>query len=187
MISAEMAVSTTGTTNPNTTSKAASPRSRLLFSLINSSRSIGLNDSPSMIMYGQKNSPTHSAKRTTVMEDAIDFSDMLSQIESLYIPGETYFVSWGDADYKVVNDGCERHSLSNPILKDDYLDLAAAYKLLKGDRKTTGLRMAADELNVNTDGYWHTAYDDAVNTSLVLIKLINDGWKPEYYFSQLVT
>jgi len=117
------------------------------------------------------------------MEDAIDFSDMLLQIESLYIPGETYFVSWGDADYKVVNECCERHSLSNPILMDDYLDLAAAYKLLKGDKKTTGLRMAAEELNVNVDGYWHTAYDDAVNTSLVLIKMIQNGWKPEHFIT----
>jgi len=112
------------------------------------------------------------------MEDAIEFSDMLQLIETLYVPGETYFVSWGDADYQVVQEGCERHSLANPVLFDDYLDLAAEYKLMKGDKKTTGLRMAADELGVDADGYWHTAYDDAVNTGLVLIKMIEKGWKP---------
>jgi len=63
--------------------------------------------------------------------------------------------------------------------------LAAAYKLLKGDRNTTGLYKAAEELNINTEGYGHTAYDDAVNTGKILLKLIADGWKPEHYFAQL--
>ena len=117
------------------------------------------------------------------MEDAIEFSEMLQLMESLYIPGSTFFVSWGDADYKVVEEGCARHSLSNPILIDDYLDLAEAYKQFKGYKKTTGLRMAAEELNINADGYWHTAYDDAYNTGSVLIAMIDKGWKPEYFFN----
>ena len=33
------------------------------------------------------------------------------------------------------------------------------------------------------DGYWHTAYDDAINTSKILLKLIDDGWKPEHSFA----
>lgn len=119
------------------------------------------------------------------MEDAIDFSDMLGQIESLYIPRETYFVAWGDADYGVVKQNCERHLLPNPFLPEDYLDLAAAYKLLKCDRNTTGLSKAAEELNINTEGFGHTAYDDAVNTGKILLRLIADGWKPEHYFAQL--
>ena len=112
------------------------------------------------------------------METAIDFSEMIQKIELLYIPGKTYFVSWGDDDYDVIKQGCERHAIPNPILPEDCLDLAAAYKLLKGDKKTTGLRKAAEELNIDADGYWHTAYDDAVNTSKVLLKLIADGWAP---------
>jgi len=119
------------------------------------------------------------------MKTAIDFSDMLNQVSSLYVPGRTYFVSWGDADYKVIEQGCERHNLPNPILPKDCLDLAAAYKMLKGDRNTTGLRKATEELNTAAEGLWHTAYDDAVNTGGVLLKLIEDGWKPEDYLSRL--
>ena len=118
------------------------------------------------------------------MENAIDFCDMLLQIESLYAPGKTYFVSWGDADYKVVEQNCERHMLPNPILQEDYLDLAAAYKMLKGDKNTTGLYKAAEELNIDTEGFGHTAYDDAVNTGKILQKLIADGWQPEHYLAQ---
>ena len=120
------------------------------------------------------------------MENAIGFSDMLQLIKSLYVPGKTYFVSWGDADYHVVEESCKRYSLPNPILPEDYLDLAAAYKKLKGDVLTTGLSMAIEELNINADGFGHTAYDDAVNTSKVLLMLIADGWTAEQYFAQSI-
>jgi len=119
------------------------------------------------------------------MENAIDFSDMLGQIELLYVPGKTYFVAWGDADYGVLKQNCERHSLANPILPEDCLDLAEAYKMIKGERNTPGLHRTVEELNIDDEGFGHTAYDDAVNTGKVLLRLIADGWTPEHYFSQL--
>ena len=117
------------------------------------------------------------------MEAAIDFREMLDSIKNLYVPGKTHFVSWGDDDYGVLAQGCERHALPNPVLQEDCLDLAAAYKLMKSVKNTTGLKKAAEELSIATDGYWHTAYDDAVNTSKILLRLIDDGWKPEHYFA----
>ena len=116
------------------------------------------------------------------MENAIEFKDMIEQISSLFVSGETYFVSWGDADFHVIKKGCERHMLPNPISKDDCIDLAAAYKALKADKLTTGLSKAIEELGISKDGFGHTAYDDAVNTGKILLKLIADGWKPEDYF-----
>ena len=118
------------------------------------------------------------------MENAIDFSDMLNLLTTLYAPGETFFVSWGNSDFSVIDKGCERHSLKNPILFEDYLDLAAAYKLMKGDRLTTGLSKAVEELNISADGFGHTAYDDAVNTGKVLVKLLSDGWRPEHFMNR---
>jgi len=38
---------------------------------------------------------------------------------------------------------------------------------------------------INTEGFGHTAYDDAVNTGKVLLRLIANGWKSEHYFAQL--
>ncbi len=117
------------------------------------------------------------------MKTAIEFRDMLEKICSLYVPHETYFVAWGDADYQVVQEGCTRHNLPNPILAEDYLDLAAAYKLMKGDALTTGLRKAIEEQSVDTGGLWHTAYDDAANTGKLLMKMLADNWNPEDYFA----
>ena len=113
------------------------------------------------------------------MEEAIEFEDMLNGINELYSSGNTYFVTWGNDDFRVLTIGCERHSLVNPILPEDCLDLSKAYKLLKGDKNTTGLMKATEKLNIDTNGFSHTAYDDAYNTYLVLLKLIDGGWKPE--------
>ena len=113
------------------------------------------------------------------MKTAIEFDCMLDKIKSLYVPGETWFVSWGGADYSVVKEGCERHDVPIPVLSEDYLDFAEAYKRWYGDTKTTSLRNAAGEQNIIIEGLWHTAYSDAVITSKILFCLLEDGWKPE--------
>ena len=116
------------------------------------------------------------------MKTAIEFPDMLEKIMTLYVPNKTYFVVWGNADYPVIEEGCERHNLSNPILAEDCLDLAAAYKRMKADSYTTGLRKATEEQNVQTGGLWHTAFDDAANTGKLLVKMLSDHWNPKDYF-----
>ena len=119
------------------------------------------------------------------MKTAIEFPDMLDKILTLYVPRQTYFVVWGNADYPVIEEGCKRHKLTNPILAEDCLDLAAAYKLMKGDSYTTGLRKATEEQNVQTGGLWHTAFDDAANTGKLLVNMLYEGWKPKDYFTSL--
>ena len=119
------------------------------------------------------------------MKKAISFPQMLEAIKKLYVPGHTWFVAWGGEDYHVVDMGCQHHKLDNPVLYDDYLDLAEAYKVMKGDDYTTGLRKATEEQQVETGGIWHTAYDDAANTGKLLVKLLQDGWTTEQYQEQL--
>ena len=116
------------------------------------------------------------------MKSAISFADMLDKIKALYVPGETLFVTWGEADYQVISEGCRWHKLDNPILPGDCLDLAAAYKLMKNERRTTGLKQAAQELGVDADGLWHTAHADALNTGKILLKLMERDWTPEPYY-----
>ena len=118
------------------------------------------------------------------MKSAIGFAGMIDNIKTLYTPEKSYFVTWGEADYQVIEEGCRRHKLDHPILPGDCLDLAAAYKLLKGERRTTGLKQAARELGVDADGLWHTAHADALNTAKVLLKLMEGGWAPEHYLEK---
>ena len=110
------------------------------------------------------------------MVSAIEFSEMLEIIKTLYTPKKTYFTAWGNADYGVLNEGCKRHSLINPVLEEDYLDIAFVYKTIMEDTHTTGLRDAAEEQDIDMNGLWHTAYDDAAATGKILIKMIENGW-----------
>lgn len=118
------------------------------------------------------------------MKKAIEYPAMVEGLAKLYEAGTTYFVAWGTEDYRVLNVGCERHKIANPVQLADYLDLAEAYKLWKGDELTTGLKRATEEQEVDTAGLWHTAYDDAANTGKLLVKMLAKGWTPELYFEQ---
>ena len=100
-------------------------------------------------------------------------------MSAMYEAGKTLFVAWGDSDYKVLAEGCSRHKLDNPVLEADYLDLAEAYKLWRGEENTPGLKTAITEMEVTADGLAHTAFDDAYNTGKVLAKMLEKGWTYE--------
>ena len=117
------------------------------------------------------------------MKKAITFPAMLEKMSAMYEVGNTLFVAWGDSDYKVLAEGCSRHKLDNPVLQTDYLDLAEAYKLWRGEENTPGLKAAITEMEVTADGLAHTAFDDAYNTGKVLAKMLEKGWTYEAYLS----
>jgi len=117
------------------------------------------------------------------MQKAIAFPEMVSKLAKLYKCGETLFVTWGDKDYEVLDTACQRYKVENPIVFEDCLDLAAAYRAMKGDDYTTGLKAAVEEQGVDAMGLWHTALDDANNTGKLLIKLLEKGWNPEQYLA----
>ena len=117
------------------------------------------------------------------MKKAITFPAMLENMSAMYEAGNTLFVAWGDSDYKVLAEGCSRHKLENPVLQADYLDLAEAYKLWRGEENTPGLKTAIIEMEVTADGLAHTAFDDAYNTGKVLAKMLEKGWTYEAYLN----
>ena len=117
------------------------------------------------------------------MKKAITFPAMLEKMSAMYEAGNTFFVAWGDSDYKVLAEGCSRHKLDNPVLQADYLDLAEAYKLWRGEENTPGLKAAITEMEVTADGLAHTAFDDAYNTGKVLAKMLEKGWTYEAYLN----
>lgn len=115
------------------------------------------------------------------MKKGIEFPAMLEKLAAMYEAGDTLFVAWGDADYKVLEEGCNSHKLENPIRLEDYLDLAEAYKLWRGEENTPSLKTAIAEMEVSADGLAHTAFDDAYNTGKVLVKMLEKGWTYEAY------
>ena len=118
------------------------------------------------------------------MEKGVEFSDMLKMLSAMYVPGETYFVTWGNDDYRVLSKGCYRHKLVNPIRKEDCLDLATAYMEMTGMKRTPGLKATIEALGLTFDGIWHTAFDDALNTGKIMHKMIDMGWDPQKYMEE---
>jgi len=119
------------------------------------------------------------------LQSAIEFAEMLERLRELYVPNETFFTTWGEADFEVLAEGCKRHGLDNPILREDCLDMAAWYKWEMGDSYTTGLRNAIEEQCVSAEGMlWHTACQDAANTGRLLMTLLNEGWNPEDFLNK---
>lgn len=53
------------------------------------------------------------------IKNGIKFPEMVEKLAALYEADNTYFVSWGDADYKVLQQGCERHKIANLIAFED--------------------------------------------------------------------
>ena len=45
------------------------------------------------------------------MKKAIEFPEMVRQISALYTPGNCYFVTWGNEDFRVLDIGCRRTAL----------------------------------------------------------------------------
>lgn len=119
------------------------------------------------------------------MQKAIDFPKMVERLAKLYVPGETWFVEWGAEDFKVLDLGCKKHKIPNPIREEDCLDLAEAYRLLVDSNNTIGLKAATEAENVDTEGLWHTALDDADNTGRLLVKLLEKGWTVERFHRQV--
>lgn len=115
------------------------------------------------------------------MKIGIEFSEMIDKLKAEYVPGETYFVTWGDDDFKVLETGCERHCIDNPIAKKDCLDLAKAYKKMNNLKNTHSLKKAIENLGMEFDGLWHTAFDDAANTGRILEKMLELGWSAEEF------
>ncbi|WP_051533512.1 3'-5' exonuclease [Anaerovibrio sp. RM50] len=118
------------------------------------------------------------------MEKGVEFCDMLKMLSAMYVPGETYFVTWGNDDYKVLSQGCYRHKLVNPIRKEDCLNLAIAYMAMTGMKRTPGLKATIETLGMTFDGIWHTAFDDALNTGKILHKMVDMGWDPQRYMEE---
>ena len=49
------------------------------------------------------------------MKKGIEYPEMVAKLAEIYEAGQTYFVAWGTEDYKVLNTGCERYKIENPV------------------------------------------------------------------------
>lgn len=106
----------------------------------------------------------------------IEYPEMIARLSKVYNAEQSYFVAWGDADWNVIKEACSRHNVPNPLTIDSYVDLSKEYQnFFKLDYRPS-LKAALTEQQINLDGLWHTAFDDARNTAKLVVHMLEQGW-----------
>lgn len=112
------------------------------------------------------------------VDNGLPLKTVLNELNSLYTPDKTMLVAWGDADRGVLNNVCQKYVIPYPFIWDDYIDLATEYKSYKQHAKHVSLKKAIEELGIKPVGIPHSALDDTLNTTQILINMLQQGWKP---------
>ncbi len=92
---------------------------------------------------------------------------------------ETYLVAWGDADRKVLSHVCEKYGIAYPFVWDNYIDLAEEYKNFRSLSHLSSLKKAIEDNSIQQIGILHSALDDAINAAQVMIRMMEEGWRPK--------
>ena len=112
------------------------------------------------------------------LQTAIEYPVMIERLAQLYVAEKTYFVAWGDADWRVLQEACTRYQVPNPLLETDYLDLSLEYKAFYNLTYRPSLKDALNSCSIELTGFWHTALADAQNTARLLKHMYQQGWRP---------
>ena len=112
------------------------------------------------------------------INQGIDWAEAMQKLAEYYTAGQTWLVAWGDADWEVIQNNCSKYKLECPFLAEDYLDLALAYRQYYAKDRTLSLQHAIAEQNIEREGHYHLALDDAFNTGLLLRRMRESGWNP---------
>jgi sporulation inhibitor KapD len=84
----------------------------------------------------------------------------LNEATKLY---DTYVITWGNMDMKVLKHNCEALNINFPIT-GKFRDLSLEYKSFFGNQNQTGLWNALKEYGKDGTGKHHKALDDAKTT-----------------------
>lgn len=95
--------------------------------------------------------------------------------EWIDLENENYtLVSWGSEDKLLLSNDCRLHDLEAGWLAP-HLNLKNAYRHIKRLNKPTGLLKTLEREGLDFDGRHHRAIFDAINTSKIFIKYL-DEW-----------
>lgn len=97
------------------------------------------------------------------VDRGISFHELVRKMEEFNQSFETFIVTWGNMDMKVLRQNCHASQLSFPF-KATEIDLSMEYKRFFGDRNQTGLWKAVQEYGKEGTGRHHRALDDALTT-----------------------
>ncbi len=110
------------------------------------------------------------------VENGIPLEVALNSLQLMAPSKDTWLIAWGDSDRKVLGNACEKYGISYPFVYENYIDFGFAYQTFYKLERMASLKSAIEATNVQMVGFQHSALDDAINTALVMQKLISLGW-----------
>lgn len=110
------------------------------------------------------------------VENGIPLEEALNKLQSMAPAKDTWLIAWGDSDRKVLGKVCEKYGISYPFVYENYIDFGFAYQNFNKLQRMASLKSAIEATKVQMVGFQHSALDDAINTVLVMQKLISLGW-----------
>ncbi|MFU0825349.1 exonuclease [Clostridium sp.] len=115
------------------------------------------------------------------IENGIDISEAFKDMEELYIPKETIWISWGRSEYDILKKVCAVYNITMPFLKEDYLDLSAEFKKFYKLKQNASLDRALSILNIPIENR-HIALPDARLVMRIAENMLINGYELEERF-----
>ncbi|KEH87490.1 3'-5' exonuclease [Clostridium novyi] len=105
-----------------------------------------------------------------------EINKVFLELQQLYTPKETLWISWGKAEYDILKTVCNKYGINLPFLKEDYLDLSLEFKEFYGIGQNASLDKALSYLNIPIINR-HYAIFDAQALMSIIHKMFKDGYR----------
>ncbi|KGN02491.1 exonuclease [Clostridium novyi A str. 4570] len=105
-----------------------------------------------------------------------EINKVFLELQQLYTPKETLWISWGKAEYDILKTVCNKYGINLPFLKEDYLDLSLEFKEFYGIGQNASLDKALNYLNIPIINR-HYAIFDAQALMSIIHKMFKDGYR----------
>lgn len=110
------------------------------------------------------------------IENGEEINKVFLELQQLYTPKETLWISWGKAEYDILKTVCNKYGINLPFLKEDYLDLSLEFKEFYGIGQNASLDKALNYLNIPIINR-HYAIFDAQALMSIIHKMFKDGYR----------
>lgn len=104
-----------------------------------------------------------------------NFTEVFKSFVKFLGDDEVVLVVWGTSDIKELLKNVDFYGMSTSLVPNKYIDIQAyASKLFKYEKGTKiGLKSAVEKLEININGEFHNAFNDAYYTNEVFKKIYN--------------
>lgn len=111
-----------------------------------------------------------------IKEEGVDFAHACKRIKTEFGSRRRVWASWGDYDRTALDRQCRDFDVDYPF-SHRHVNIKTLFALKHGLTREIGLARAFEYLGLELEGRHHDGADDAWNTALLMINVLNDQRK----------